>query len=584
MTSTKIVIDPITRIEGHLRIEALLDSDRNVITDAISSGTMWRGLEVILQGRDPREAWAFAERICGVCTTVHALASVRCVENALGIQVPQNADLIRNIMFLAQMVQDHVVHFYHLHAMDWVDVPAALKASPSATSALQKSISPNWPNSSATYFAGVQSTLQNFVASGQLGIFQNAYWGHPAYQLPPEGNLLAVAHYLEALQWQKEIVKIHAVFGGKNPHPNYLVGGTPYSIPTGSSGSEDTRHRTRTTIPVALSAMGTLIQNAIDLVEGLYIPDLLLIASFYSDWAQLGGGLGNYLAYGDVPQNGIDNPSQFRFPQGVVLDRNLSAVLPLDLADPDQIREQVDHSWYVYPNGERDLHPFDGATEPKYDGPGTPYDYLDGNVKYSWVKAPRWRGNSMEVGPLARVAVGYASGRREVRDVVTDALAKLGWGTEALFSTMGRTLARGLETRLCAGWLKAEYDKLMANIKRRQVTTADSTRWDPSTWPSTAKGFGFTEAPRGALGHWIRIANTRIANYQIVVPSTWNASPKDGQGQPGAYESALLGTPLAAADQPVEILRTVHSFDPCLACATHVMTADGRKLAEVHIG
>ncbi len=588
MTSTRIVVDPITRIEGHLRIEATLDLDRTVITDAMSTGTMWRGLEIILQGRDPRDAWALTERICGVCTTVHARASVRCVENALGIRVPQNADLIRNIMFLAQMVQDHVVHFYHLHALDWVDVTSALNASPSATSALQKSISPSWPNSSPTYFAGVQSTLKNFVDSGQLGIFQNAYWGHPAYRLPAEGNLLAVAHYLEALQWQKEIVKIHALFGGKNPHPNYLVGGVPYSFPTTQTSSESDddhhdNHQSGSTVPASLSAIGTLIQNAIDLVEGLYLPDLLLIASFYPDWARIGGGIGNFMAYGDVPQRGIDDPAQFRFPQGVVLNGDLSKLLPLNLADPSQIREQVDHSWYDYPSGIQDLHPYDGTTQPHYDGPVPPYANLDVNRKYSWVKAPRWRGMPMEVGPLARVAVGYASGRKEFRDVVVEALEKLGWGTDALFSTMGRTLARGLETRLCARWLKAEYDELMANVRRRALVTADNTRWDPSTWPSTAQGFGFTEAPRGALGHWIRIAATKIANYQIVVPSTWNASPRDGLGQRGAYESALLGTPMSIADQPLEILRTIHSFDPCLACATHVMSKDGRKLAEVRI-
>jgi hydrogenase large subunit len=587
---TRIVVDPVTRIEGHLRIEATVNG--GTIQDAISTGTMWRGIEVILQGRDPREAWAFTERICGVCTTVHALASVRCVENALGIRVPANADIIRNIMFLTQMVQDHVVHFYHLHALDWVDVVSAANASPAATSTLQKTISPTWPNSSPTYFAGVQAKLKQFIQSGQLGIFQNAYWGHPAYQLPPEGNLLAFAHYLEALQWQKEIVKIQALFGGKNPHPNYLVGGMACTLPgrttttrdSDSHESDDHEGGGSAAITLtALQSLSSLIQNAIALVEGLYLPDLLLIASAYPEWAQLGGGLGNCLAYGDVPQNGISNPSQFRFPQGVVRSRNLNQVEPLSLTDPAQIREHVDHSWYVYPNGVGDLHPYDGATQPKYDGPPLPYEYLDGNARYSWVKAPRWRGVPMEVGPLARVVVGYASGKAEFRTAVNDALGKLGWKADALFSTMGRTLARGLETQLCARWLKAEYDKLMVNVNRGNITTADNSRWNPSTWPAAPRGFGFTEAPRGALGHWIKIAGAKINNYQIVVPSTWNASPKDGQGQRGAYEAALLGTPMLVEDQPVEILRTIHSFDPCLACATHVMTPDGRKLVEVKV-
>lgn len=570
MSTHRIVVDPVTRIEGHLRIEAMLD-ESGTVRDAISSGTQWRGLEMILKGRDPREAWTFTQRICGVCTTVHALASVRSVENALGIRVPQNADLIRNIIFLSQMVQDHVIHFYHLHALDWVDVPASLKADPAATASLQQSISPSWPNSSATYFAEVQSRIRNFVSSGQLGIFQNGYWGHPGYRLPAEANLLAVAHYLEALQWQKEIVQIHAVFGGKNPHPNYVVGGMPTSIGAGSNR-----------LP-RLNWMKSLIENAIGIVENMYLPDLLLIASFYPEWTQIGGGLGSFMSYGDCPQNGINDPSKFRFPQGVVLDRDLSKVAPLSLSDQTQIREQVEHSWYSYPKGVRDLHPWDGSTQPRYTGPTPPYGHLEEDGKYSWVKAPRWRGLPMEVGPLARVLVGYASGRTEFRDVVGEALGRLRMKPQALFSTIGRTLARGLETRLCAHWLFEEHAKLLSNINAGNVATADTRRWDPSSWPGSARGFGFTEAPRGALGHWVQIDNARIGNYQIVVPSTWNASPKDANEQKGAYESALLGTPMAVQDQPLEILRTIHSFDPCLACATHVMAPDGRTLAEVAI-
>jgi hydrogenase large subunit len=570
MSTQRIVVDPVTRIEGHLRIEAMVD-DRGTVRDAISSGTMWRGLEVILKGRDPRDAWALTQRICGVCTTVHALASIRSVENALGVRVPPNADIIRNIIFLTQMVQDHVIHFYHLHAMDWVDVPAALKADPIATASLQQSISPSWPNSSAAYFSEVQNTLKGFVNSGQLGIFQNAYWGHPAYKLPPEGNLLAVAHYLEALQWQKEIIQIHAIFAGKNPHPNYIVGGMPISIGAGSAR-----------LP-RLNWMKTLIQNAINIVEGMYLPDLLLIASFYPEWTKIGGGVGNFMSYGDCPQNGINDPSKFRFPQGIVLRRNLSEVTPLSLVDSAQIREQVEHSWYTYPSQTRDLHPWDGVTQPNYDGPVPPYDRLDEEEKYSWVKAPRWRGMPMEVGPLARVLVGYASGRSEFRDVVHEALAKLGLRPDALFSTIGRTLARGLETRLSARWLLDEHARLMANVNSGNLATADNSRWNPSTWPSSVKGSGFTEAPRGALGHWVKIARGKIVNYQIVVPSTWNASPKDIRDQRGAYEAALLGTPIAVKQQPLEILRTIHSFDPCLACATHILSPDGQKLAEVKI-
>jgi hydrogenase large subunit len=573
MATNRVVVDPVTRIEGHLRIEAMLD-EKGVIKDAISSGTMWRGLEVILQGRDPRDAWAFCERICGVCTTVHALASVRSVENALAITVPENADIIRNIMFLTQYVQDHVIHFYHLHALDWVDIVSALKADPAATAALAQKVSPHWPLSTTGYFTDVATTVKKFVESGQLGIFDNAYWGHPAYKLPPEANLMAVAHYLEALRWQKEIIKIHTIFGGKNPHPNYLVGGVPCAIDLNSDNAINIER---------LNYVKGLIQDATRIIEDLYLPDLLAIASFYLDWAAIGGGLGNYMSYGDVPQNGVGDPSKFRFPRGIILNKNLAEVLPVDPTDGQQIAEEIAHSWYDYPGGQAALHPFDGVTQPHYTGPKPPYEYLDENGKYSWLKAPRWKGTAMEVGPLARVLIGYASGRPEFKEVVTEALGRLGAPPAALFSTLGRTAARGLESRLAAYWLKEEYEHLVANLKAGINLTADTSKWDPSTWPAEAKGFGFTEAPRGSLGHWVHIKDGKIANYQAVVPSTWNASPKDGKGQHGAYEAALLGTPMADPKQPVEILRTIHSFDPCLACASHVVGPDGRTLSTVTV-
>ncbi len=573
MADKRVVVDPVTRIEGHLRIEAVVGDD-GVIKEALSSGTMWRGIELILQGRDPRDAWAFTERICGVCTTVHALTSCRAVEDAVGVQPPKNADLIRNIMFLTQMIQDHVVHFYHLHALDWVDVVSALKADPKATSTLAQQVSPRWPMSSVGYFADIKSTLEKFVASGQLGIFANAYWGHPAYKLPPEANLMAVAHYLEALKWQKEIVKIHTIFGGKNPHPNYLVGGMPCSIdPDGDNAINIER----------LNMIKRLIDEAAQVVELMYIPDLLAIASFYPEWASIGGGIGNYLAYGDIPQAGVYTPEKFRIPRGVILNRNLAEVLPIDPKDTTQIQELVPHSWYQYPDGVKGLHPSEGITKPHYDGPPPPYEYLDEKKTYSWLKTPRWKGHALEVGPLARMLVGYASGRPEYKEVVEGALGALKVPATALFSTLGRTAARGLETQLCARWLKDEFANLIANVKAGDRSTANNSKWDPKSWPTECKGFGFTEAPRGALGHWIHIKNQKIENYQCVVPSTWNASPRDEAGVRGAYESALLGTPMAKADQPLEILRTVHSFDPCLACASHVYDTEGRKLAEVSI-
>ncbi len=569
--ATRIVVDPVTRIEGHLRVEAILDDQRRV-KDAMSTGTMWRGIEVILQGRDPRDAWAFTERICGVCTTVHALTSVRAVENALGIQVPRNADSIRNIMFLAQMIHDHVVHFYHLHALDWVDVVSTLKADPAATAALAQKVSPHWPKSTEGYFRDTQVRLKKFVDSGQLGLFQNAYWGHPAYKLPPEANLMAVAHYLEALAWQKEIVKIHTVFGGKNPHPNYLVGGMASAF---NMQGDNAINQER------LNLVKEKIEEAAAIVNDLYIPDLLAVASFYPEWAAIGGGLGNFMAYGDVPQNGVGDPSQFRLPRGIVLGRNLAEVVPLDHADANQITEEIAHSWYQYAGGKTALHPWDGETTPHYTGPKPPYKNLDETKPYSWLKAPRWKGKAMEVGPLSRMLVGYASGRAEFKDIVNDTLGKLKAPPAALFSTLGRTAARGLEAALCVGWLRQEYDRLIANLRNGDSATADTRRWDPSTWPKETKGYGFTEAPRGALAHWIHIKDGRIANYQCIVPSTWNASPRDAQGQLGAYESALIGTPMADPARPLEILRTIHSFDPCLACASHVFGPDGEKLAEV---
>ena len=573
MATNRIVVDPITRIEGHLRIEAKLD-DSNVINEALSAGTMWRGLEVILQGRDPRDAWAFTQRICGVCTTVHALASVRCVENALGITVPKNADIIRNIMFLTQMVQDHVIHFYHLHALDWVDVVSALSAEPGDAAALNQKVSPKWAKATPGYYKEVKETLKKFVDSGQLGIFANAYWGHPAYKLPPAANLMAVAHYLEALKWQKDIIKIHTIFGGKNPHPNYLVGGMACPINVDDPNAINIE---------LLNQIRGLINEAKEIVERLYIPDLLAVASFYPEWASIGGGLGNYMVYGDIPQNGIDDPSNFRFPGGVILNKNLEEVLPVDMADTSQIKEEIEHSWYEYSGGDKALHPYDGETVPKYTGPKPPYEYLDENGKYSWLKSPRWNGHAVEVGPLARMLVGYASGKSEFKDVVHYALDKLNVPATALFSTLGRTAARGLESLLGAQWLIEEFDKLVANIKSGDTATADTTRWEPKDWPKDTKGLGFTEAPRGALGHWVHVKDGKIANYQIVVPSTWNASPKDGKGQPGAYEAALMGTPIADPEKPVEILRTIHSFDPCLACASHVFGPDGQKLSEVRI-
>jgi hydrogenase large subunit len=579
----RVVVDPICRIEGHLRIEVNVD-DKNVIRNAVSTGTMWRGLEVILKGRDPRDAWAFTERICGVCTGVHALASVRSVEDALGIRIPKNANIIRNLMHATLYAQDHLVHFYHLHALDWVDVVSALKADPKKTAELAQSISP-WPNSSFGYFREVQNKLKKFVEGGQLGIFANGYWGSPAYKLPPEANLMAVAHYLEALDFQKEIVKIQTIFGGKNPHPNWLVGGVPCSLNVNDTGAVGAVNM------FYLNMIGSIIDRTIDFVDQVYIPDLLAVASFYKDWAQWGGGLAgkNVLAYGDFPDIPGDYSNQsLLMPMGVILDGKLDQVMDVDLKAPDQVQEWVTHSWYRYADENKGLHPFDGETVPNFDigkakGSKTRLEAVDESAKYSWIKSPRWKGHAVEVGPLARYVVGYARGNAEIKEQVDAVLKKLDVPIGALFSTLGRTAARGLEASWSAHKMKYFYKQLLANMKAGDLATANVEKWEPATWPAEAKGVAPVEAPRGALAHWVKIKDRRIENYQCVVPTTWNAGPRDAKNQIGAYEAALMNTPMVNPEQPLEILRTIHSFDPCLACATHVMSPEGQELATVQV-
>lgn len=570
--SQRIVIDPITRIEGHLRIEA--DIQNGKVSDVYSAGTMVRLLEEILRGRDPRDAWAYVGRVCGVCTSTHSLASVRTVEDALGIVVPPNAEIVRNLMFATLYMHDHVVHFYHLHALDWVDVVNALKADPKKTSELAQSIS-NWPKSSVGYFSDLQKRIGKFVESGQLGIFTNGYWGHSAYKLPPEVNLIGLAHYLEALEWQKEIVKIQTIFGGKNPHPNYLVGGMACAIGLDDVSAINAER---------LAYIKQLLDDGKRFIEQVYIPDLLAVASFYKDWGAIGGGLGNYLVYGDLPTNGFRDPSSFKFPAGAILNKDLSKVHEVNMREDSEIQEFINKSWYTYEGGENvGLHPWKGETKLNYTGPKPPYENLNTEEKYSFLKTPRWKGHAMEVGPLARVLVGYAKGIPEFKEVVDATLKHLDVPVTALFSTLGRTAARGLEAQLVANWAQEFYDQLIQNIKLGDTRMANTEKFQPETWPAQAKGVGHAEAPRGALGHWIVIEDQKIANYQLVVPTTWNASPRDPQGQMSAYEAALMDTPIADPERPVEILRTVHSFDPCMACAVHLYDEEGKHLSRVKV-
>jgi hydrogenase large subunit len=562
----RIVVDPITRIEGHLRIEAKVEN--GVITDAWSSSTMFRGIEKILRGRDPRDAWYITQRFCGVCTTVHSIASIRAVENAVGMKVPFNAEMIRNVIMGMQYVQDHVVHFYHLHALDWVDIVSALSADPKKTAALQQSIS-DWKYSSEDYFKSVQDRLAAFAKTGRLGPFGNAYWGHSAYKLPPEANLMAASHYLQALEVQKEIIKVHAILGSKNPHPQtFLVGGM--AIPC-DPNSQNAINADKIAMIMECNKI------AKEFVEKVYIPDIIAVAPFYLDWAGIGNSGGNYLSYGEFPDSRNGYPNDLWLPAGIIKNGDLGTVHPVDHT---KITEDVVNSWYE-DTGPK--HPWEGETERKYTGPKPPYEYLDIEEKYSFVKSPRYEGEPMEVGPLARMLVAYASGQKEVQDAVNFVLSTLGVGAEVLFSTLGRTAARAVETLITVNKMESWLMMLADNINTGDYEIQDNSKWDPATWPVQAQGYGWHEAPRGALGHWIVIENKEIKNYQAVVPSTWNAGPRDAGGVKGPYEQSLIGTPIADPENPLEILRTIHSFDPCLACAVHVYDEKNNLRSKVQI-
>ena len=580
-----VVIDPVTRIEGHLHIQVETDTS-GTVTQASSGGTMMRGIEIILKGRDPREAWAFTQRICGVCTVVHGLTSVRAVENALGYTIPTNARHIRNLMMGTQTVQDHLTHFYQLASMDWVDVVSASRADPTLTSNLQKCTS-DWHNNSPAYFEAVRQKLAGFIASGQLGLFSNAYWGHPEYKLPPEMNLMMFAHWLEALEWQRKVIRVHAVFGGKNPHPNFTIGGVPCAIhmrpnaagvmvPTPGEEGLDQK---------GLDIVQECITDMREFVAKVYRPDVIALSGYYKDWFKRGEGLGNFLTYGDYPQNdNADISSSLFVPRGAIIGRNLNNIQPVDLKAPNEVQEFVASSWYDYSTGKSTgLHPFVGETTPNYTGPKVPHDSLDVSQPYSWVKAPRWKGNPMEVSPLARMLMMYGKGNQNIRTHVDRALRDLDLPFSAMYPTMGRILAQSIEAQITADELQVWFNQLTANIASGDYRTHSAEKFDPATWPATAQGHGFSEAARGALGHWLTIENGKIANYQCVVPTTWNAAPRDHKGHGGAAEAALVGHQLAVPSQPLELLRTVHSFNPCMACAVHLFDPEQKEILNVTV-
>lgn len=569
MAAQRIVIDPITRIEGHLRIE--LETDGGMISNAWACTTQFRGIEKILQGRDPRDAWALVQRICGVCTGVHAIASIRAVEDALKYPVPRAAELIRDLMIEMGTIQDHVIHFYHLHALDWVDVVSALKADPVQTAKLAASLS-DWPTNSAAGFSAVRKKLQESVAGGQFGLFSNGYWGHPEYKLPPEANLMAVAHYLEALEWQRDVIRLQTIFGGKNPHPNFLVGGMACSI---------NMNNQMTINQVSLAQLEGMVQRARDFVEKVYCPDVMAIASFYKEYADIGTSSPNLMAIGEAGYSCAGFPAGVLKPGFVTTDD----VTKLNSFDLNKVAEYVTSSWYAYPEGDKGgRHPWNGETNPRYTGPTTPYHHLSDNQKYTWCKAPRYDGKAMQVGPNARLLVAYVQGHAATVKLLDDTLRHLGLKPSQLNSTLGRTLGRALESQLMARRMTETFNTFVEGIKAGDVSTFNPERWEPDSWPKSAQGVGFVEAARGTLSHWVQIEGCKIVRYECVVPSTWNSSGRDAQGQMGPYEHALAGSgrhPLRDPQRPLEVLRTIHSFDPCQSCAVHMTDLRGTPLGEV---
>lgn len=562
----RITIDPITRIEGHLRIDVEVDGGK--VKNAWSSGQMWRGIEVILKGRDPREAWIFTQRICGVCTTVHAICSVRAVENALGMDIPLNAQYIRNLIIAAHGIFDHITHFYQLSALDWVDIVSALQADPKKTAKLAEQIS-DWHKNSYNEFKDIQDRLRKFVASGQLGIFGSGYWGHPAMKLSPEVNLLAVTHYFQALDYQREINKVVAILGSKTPHiQNLAVGGVANPVDP------------NTPAPLTMEQLlyvKSLIDNIKGFVKKVYLVDVAAVGAFYADWTKYGSGVTNYLSVPELPMD--EKGTKFLMPGGYIENGDLSTFQPIksfnDSFFKDNVKECIKHSWY---DGDWNRHPWVEETDPKYTG----YDVEE---KYSWVKAPNFKEKPAQVGPLANVLCMYAAGHKPTKKYVNTALsiasqiAGTKIGLSALHSTIGRHAARAVRAAVLTDTLDEVWTALVENIGKGDYDTFHSPKFPKGE----IKGFGFHEAPRGMLSHWVIIRDGKIANYQAVVPSTWNAGPRNQKDELGPYEASLIGNPIADPKKPLEVLRTVHSFDPCLACAIHLHNEDDDEVVKVRV-
>ena len=566
--SKRVVVDPITRIEGHLRIEVVVD-DNNVVQEAYSSSTLWRGIETILKGRDPRDAGFFTQRICGVCTYSHYRAGIEAVENALGINPPLNAKLVKTLMNAALYLHDHPVHFYHLHGLDWVDVVSALKADPHKAADEAFKYSSNPIACGADSLVEAQKKVAAFVKKGNLGPFANAYWGHKTYKFTPEQNLIALSHYLKALEMQRIAAQMMAIFGGKQPHPQSLtVGGV-----TCIMDLQD---------PARLGEFLTKFKEMADFVNRAYYPDLVMAAKAYATEPSVNAGLGtaNLMTSREFQLNS----SEFLFDSGVILGGDISKVYDID---EDKITEEATHSWY---EDNEPLHPYDGKTNPKYtgfkdaqtiNGKGESENtkVIKESEKYSWIKSPRYDGKPMQVGPLSNIVINYAKGNKKVTKVVDQFLKDAQIPLKAVFSTLGRTAARMIEAKIVADNGLEAFNSLIQNLKVDE-STYTSYQIDKT---KEYKGRFMGNAPRGILSHWVRIKNGVIENWQAVVPSTWNAGPKDSKGARGPYEESLVGLKIADLSQPLEIIRVIHSFDPCIACAVHLMDTKGNELSEYKV-
>jgi hydrogenase large subunit len=565
--SQRITIDPITRIEGHLRVD--VEVENNAVSNAWASCTMWRGIEKILRGRDPRDAWMFTQRFCGVCTTVHAMASVRSVEDALNLEVPLNAQYIRNLILIAHALHDHIVHFYQLSALDWVDVLQIPKANPATTAKLAESLSP-WTGNSTETFKAAQARVNAVAASGQLGIFMNGYWGHPAMHLSPDVNLLAFSHYIQALEYQRKALQVVGMLGGKTPHiQNLTVGGVSNAIDLDSAGALGMDR---------LEQIRILLEDVVRFINEVYFVDVCAVAAMYPEWFKIGGGVNNYLAVPDLPLD--SKGTTFDLPGGYIHNGDIAGMRPFKTAADKEFREGVteDVAHAYYQDGKRPLHPWKGETEPQFTG-------WNGDQKYSWVKAPRYNGEPAQVGPLSQVLVGFAQGHpltvkyAKLAIEKVQAVGNVQVEPAMLQSTLGRHAARAIRAAMLGELAQKHLQLLIDNIAK-----GDYAVFNQPEFPNhEVEGVGTHEAPRGTLSHWIVIDDAKIKNYQAVVPSTWNASPRDAKGAHGPYEASLLRTPLARPEEPLEVIRTIHSFDPCMACACHAFDPEGRDIAKVKV-